>query len=107
MAERAGHDVPLLHASEATRRKLELVVGVLVGEHAHRDDDTLLAGDVVRDADLALQSTTSRHRRDLVEKDRPHLSSFRTPWRAAGPEAPTSWTGRAYPPPSTPLPPRH
>src|SRR5262249_56157098 len=65
--ERAGHHVAALDLRHAAARQLELVVGGLVGEHAHRDHHPLVARDVAAHPHLALELAAPGDRSDLVE----------------------------------------
>jgi hypothetical protein len=70
--ERADEYVALVDCRHSARDELELVVARLVVEHAHGDEDALLAGDVVRDAQLLGELAVLRDRGDLVDDDTPH-----------------------------------
>ena len=81
VAEGAGDDVAALDLGHAAGGQLELVVGALVGEHAHRDHHPLLAGDLGAHPHLALELAGAGHRGDLVEHDGLHRGlRFRISW---------------------------
>src|SRR6185436_17925875 len=99
MAERAGNDVALAHLGHASAGELERVVGGLVGQDLDDHDHTFLGGNVVGgDTHLVTQATGLRHRCNLVDDYRTHLTylqhghgtcpstkrSWRNPVRPAG-----------------------
>src|SRR6185295_10844406 len=75
MAECAGNDVALAHLGHASAGQLERVVGGLVGQDLDDHDHTFLGGNVVGgDTHLVTQATGLRHRCNLVDDYRTHLT---------------------------------
>src|ERR1700694_5222480 len=68
MAERAGHDVPLLHLSHSAAGQLELAVGGLVVLHPPGDHPPPLARDVGAQPHLPLELAGPGDGGDLVQK---------------------------------------